>query len=73
MAGLVDSGNTEGKQICWNCGCRKHIQTPTVEYCYSCKILCDYWKDGINDLYKQGMAAKHRREEEEELIRHMPD
>lgn len=68
--GHIDSGKRIGNPSdrCSNCGSSEYYQTASIEHCPECGLLCDYWGEGANDVYRAMMDRKRVVEEEERLL-----
>ena len=51
---------------CPNCGSSQFVETTSREYCPSCKLECNYWGKGPNDVYQAMMDHRYEVEERAE-------
>jgi len=67
--GWVDNGKKLNNEPCPNCGSKNFAETVSREYCPDCKMECDYWGDGSNEVYdaycERKWSEDERRREED--------
>jgi len=67
--GWVDNGKKLHNDPCPNCGSENFQETVSREYCPDCKMECNYWGSGANEVYdsmcKRKSAEEDRRREED--------
>lgn len=73
--GWVDDGKlitaSNRRDSCPNCGSSNYRETISMEKCDDCGLVCDYWGDGTNAVYREYEASLHaaERDEDEERFR----
>ncbi len=60
--GYVDDGSllraSNRRDKCPNCGSSNYRETVSREECKSCGLVCDYWGEGVNDVYREYEARQ---------------
>ena len=62
--GWVDNGKKLNDRKCPNCGSHNFRETLSREYCPDCKLECNYWGGGANEVYEDMMKRNWAAEEE---------
>lgn len=70
--GWVDTGKKITDRKCPNCNSSNFVESISREYCPDCKLECDYWGAGANEVYENMIARDHAiaEREQKEKARH---